>query len=160
MVDQEVDLGLVLLTHADFDGVGHFQKRIDAAELAQPHGEIVVKELMADRADVNGPPIAIGMSGHGGASGVEILGVTANDLATLGFDDIAPEPSGMHVSGAKSALEREMVFLTRRQGIKLEHLESKQIGHVMWKTGIRRDVMLVDQARVAGGHEGSTVLHV
>ena len=82
VVDEEVDFDAVALPHADFHGVGHLEQRVDADELAQPDHEIVVELLVAHGADVDGASTAEGVRGDGGATGVEILRVGADDLAT------------------------------------------------------------------------------
>ena len=60
----------------------------------------------------------------------------------------------------KQAFVGEMIFLAGREGIELEDLEAKEIGQVMRKAGVGRDVMLVDQACVARGNQGASILHI
>ena len=54
VVEEEIDLHLIFLPHAHFDGVGHFEQRMNAAHLPQPDNQIMIKGLLTDRSKVNG----------------------------------------------------------------------------------------------------------
>jgi len=60
----------------------------------------------------------------------------------------------------KRAFEREMIFFAWRNGIKFHNFEAEQIGQIARKTGIRRDVMFIDQSGVEGAHERAAILNV
>ena len=90
MVEQEIDFHVVLLPHADLDLVRHFEQGMNVAHLPKPREQIGVEMLMALGADVNGFTQAEGMHGHGRTACVEVFGVGSEDLAVLGFDDVAP----------------------------------------------------------------------
>ena len=53
MIQQEIEPRVLLLPHADLDGVRHFQERMQIAKLAQPDNQVIVKMLVAHRPDVN-----------------------------------------------------------------------------------------------------------
>src|SRR5438270_13790320 len=72
MIEQEIDFGVLIFPHADLDHVRHLEQRMESAELAEPHHQIVIKKLMADGADVNGSAVAVWIESHGGATGIEI----------------------------------------------------------------------------------------
>ena len=90
MVEKEKDVGIVFLAHADFDLVRHFEQRMNVAHLTKPSDQIGVEMLMALGADIDSFSKAKSVHGHGRAAGVEILGIGGENLATLGFDNVAP----------------------------------------------------------------------
>ena len=157
MVEQEVNPGVVFLAQTDLHRVGHFEQRKEVAQLAQPHDQVVVKVLVAHRADVNGFAEAEGVHGQCRSAGVKILCVGGEDLAFLGFDEVAPKFRRVQVAGGESAFECEMIFLTGRQRVELQHFHPEQIGQVVRVTVVRRDVMLVHQAGMERADEGAAV---
>ena len=90
--------------HADLDVFGHFEQRMQAAHLAQPGDEVVVKMLVAHGADVNGLAEAEVVHRHGRPAGVKILRISRQHLAALRLDDVAPEPRGMQLAGRETRL--------------------------------------------------------
>ena len=90
VIEQKINVGVVFVAHADFDLIGHFDQRMDIAELAEPGDEIGVEMLMALGADVNRFAEAEGVHRHGRAAGIKILGVGRKNLAVLRFDDVTP----------------------------------------------------------------------
>ena len=160
VVEQKKDAHAFLLAHADFDVFGHFEQGLQAAHLAQPRNEVVIKMLVAHRADVNGLAEAEVVHGHGGAAGVKILRVSRQNLAALRLDDVAPKPRGMQMAGRERALEGEMIFLAGRNGVEFQNFQAEQIGHVVRIPGVGRDVMLVHQAGVERADERAAVLDV
>ena len=90
VVEQEKDVRIVSVAHADFDLIGYFEQRVNVAHLPKPREQIGVEMLMALGADVDGFTQAEGVHGHGGTACVEVFGVGSEDLAVLGFDDVAP----------------------------------------------------------------------
>ena len=128
MIQEEKHLRIVLLTEAHLDVVRNFQQWMKIAKLSQPDDEITVKMLMALGADVNGFPESKSVHGHGRFAGIEILGIGRQDLARPGFDDVAPEPCGMKMTGWKCAFEREMIFFSWRKLIELDDLQAEQVG--------------------------------
>jgi hypothetical protein len=90
MVEEEKDVGIVFVAHADLNLIGHFEQRMNIAHLTKPGNEVGIEMLMALSADVDGLSKAERVHGHGGTACVEVFGVGSEDLAVLGFDDIAP----------------------------------------------------------------------
>ena len=160
MVQQEINPGVVFLSQADFDGVGHFEQRKEIAQLPQPDDQVVVKMLVAHGADVDGLAEAEGVHRHGGPAAVKILGVGGEDLAILRFDEIAPQLGRVEMARGKRPFEGEMIFLAGRQRVELEHLHAEQVGQVMRVAVVGRDVMFVHKAGVERADERAAVLHV
>lgn len=123
VVKQEKHLRSLLLAEADLDRVRHLDQRMQAADLPQPNHQVVVKRLLALRADVNGLAEAKVVQSERGFAGVEIFGVGGKHLAFLRFDDVAPQPRWMQVARLERPLEGEVVFLVGRQWIKFHHLQ-------------------------------------
>jgi len=144
MVEQKIDFPVVLLAHAHLDRIRDFEQRMDAANLTQPHDEIVVKELVTHGPNVNGPARPVFVEGDRRASGVEILGESAEHLAAFWLDNVAPEAGWMQMSGGEHAFESEVVVLPGRQRIEFEDLHSEQIDQIMRKPVLRGDVMFID----------------
>ena len=90
MVEQEKDVRIVSVSHADFDLFRDLEQRMDVAHLTKPGEEIGIEMLMALGADVNGFAKAEGVHRHGRTACIKIFGVGSEDLAVLGFDDVAP----------------------------------------------------------------------
>ena len=66
----------------------------------------------------------------------------------------------MQVRSWERAFEREVVFFAGRKHIELHHFESEQVGHVVRITIVRRDVMCIHEASVAGADERAAILNV
>src|SRR5690348_4167061 len=94
------------------------------------------------------------------SASVEILRVSAQNLAAFGFNNIAPHPGRMHMGSRECALKGEMILLTWRERIKLQHLQTEQVSQVMGITCVRGNVMLIDQAAIESADQDSTVLDV
>ena len=160
MVQKEIDFRIVLLPQADFDVVGDLEQRMEVAQLPQPDHEVGIEMLMALCADVNCFAQSKGVHGYGGPAGIKVLRVGGEDLAILWFDDIAPEASGMEVTGGEGAFESEMIFFSGRELVKFHNFHAEEIGEVVWVTRVGRQVMFVNQAGVKGGNERAAVLDV
>lgn len=160
VIEQEINFGVVLLAHADFDGFGDFEEGCDAAELPEPGDQVVIEELMAHCADVDRFAVAILIDGHSGLAGIEILGVGAHDLAFLRFDQIAPDSGGMQVAAGEGPLEDQVIFFVGRDWIELHDFHSEHIGQVVRVAAVGRDEMFIDEPGVEGSDEGAAVLDV
>lgn len=90
MVEKEKDVCIVSVSHADFNLIGHLEQGMNIAHLAKPGDQIRIEMLMALSADVNGFAQAECVHGHGRAACVKVFRVSSQDLAVLGFDDVAP----------------------------------------------------------------------
>ena len=159
MVEQEENFPIVRLAHAHFHVVRHFEQRMETAQLPQPHGEVVVKVLLAHRADIDRLAESERVQRHRWFTRVKILRIRGENLAALRLDDVAPQPRGMQMRGWERTLEREMIVLARRQRIELQHFHAKQVGHVVRVTRVRCDVMFVHESRVERADESAAVLH-
>ena len=111
---------------------------MNIAHLPQPGEQIVIKVLMALGANVDGFAKAKGVHRHRGLAGIEVLRVSGEDLAILGFDNVAPKPRWMQVSGGESAFECEMVFFARGKLIEFGDFEAEKVGQVVRIARIRR----------------------
>ena len=69
VIQQEENLRAFLFPHAHLHGVRHLEQRMQIAHLAQPGDEIVVKMLVALRADIYRLAQAVGIHRHGRAAG-------------------------------------------------------------------------------------------
>src|SRR5262249_7434898 len=90
MVEKEIDVSVISVSHADFDLVGDLEQRMNIAHLPKPGEEVGIEMLMALGADVDGLAQTEGVHGHGRAACIKIFGVGSQYLAVLGFDDVAP----------------------------------------------------------------------
>src|SRR5260221_1544197 len=108
VVEQKENARALLFPHTDLDAFGNLEQRMEAAHLAQPHNEVVVKMLVAHRADVNGFAEAEGIDRDGGAAGVKVLHIRRQNLAALRFDEVAPDFGRMNMARRERTLEREM----------------------------------------------------
>jgi hypothetical protein len=90
MIEKEVNVCIVPVTHADLNLIGHFEQGMNIAHLAKPGDQVRIEMLVALGADVNGFAQAECVHGHGRTACVKVFGVCGKDLAVLGFDDIAP----------------------------------------------------------------------
>ncbi len=116
--------------------------------------------LVAHGADVNGLAKAEGVHRHGGASGVKVLHIRRQNLAALRLDDVAPELCGVHMAGRESTFESKVIFLAGRNGVEFQNFQTEHFRQIIRITGVRGDVVLVDEAGVAGADERATVLDV
>ena len=90
MIEQEIDVGIVFVPHADFNLIGHFKQRMDIAHLPKPGEQVSIEMLMALGADVDGFSKAKRVHRHRRAARIKVFGVGGQYLAVLGFDDVAP----------------------------------------------------------------------
>ena len=90
MIEKEVNVCIVPVTHADLNLIGHFEQGMNIAHLAKPGNQIRIEMLMALSADVNGFAKTECVHGHRGAACIKIFGVSSQYLAVLRFDDVAP----------------------------------------------------------------------
>ena len=125
VVEQKINARAFLLSHADLDVFRHFEQRMQGAHLAQPDYEVVIKMLMAHGADVDGLAETEGVRRDGWAAGVKILSIHRQNLAALRLDDVAPKLARMQMARRKRALEGEMIFFARRQGVEFQHFQSE-----------------------------------
>src|SRR5437016_8624139 len=98
---------------------------MQVAKLPQPRHEIVIKMLVALRSYINGFSQAKTIHGHRRTTRIEIFRVSGQDLAALWLNQIAPEFGGMQMAGWEGPFKGEMIFFTRRQLIKFEHLQAE-----------------------------------
>src|SRR6202012_1688411 len=133
---------------------------MQVASLAQPRDQIIIEMMMAHRAQVNGPPETEIIHGHGGAAAIKIPCVICQGLAALGFDDVTPEPGGMHLACREPTLESEMVLLSRWQGIKFQHFQTEQVGKFTRITAVRCDVVLIDETGIEGPDQRAAILDI
>src|SRR5205823_13326112 len=160
MVEEEINPRVAFLAQADSDGGGHFEKRKQIAQLAEPDDEVVVKALMAHRADVDRLAEAKGVQRQGRAPAVKVLGVSGQNLTFLGLDQVAPELGRVEVAGGKCALKREMILFPGGERVELEHFHAENVCQIVRVTIVGRDVVLVHQAGVKGAHQRAAVLNV
>ena len=66
----------------------------------------------------------------------------------------------MQCAGVKGPPERHVILIFGRHRIKFHHFHAKQIGQIMRESGVGRNLMFIDQSRVARGHQRSAILHV
>jgi hypothetical protein len=160
MVEEEEDVGIVSMAHADFDLIGHFEQGMNIAHLPKPGDEIGIKMLMALGADVDGFAKPECMHRHRRTACVKVFGVRGEDLAVLGLDDVAPQSGWMQVSGRESAFEGEMVFFAGRKLIEFGDFEAEKIGEVVGIAGIGGHVVFVHETGVESGDECAAILNV
>src|SRR3954468_7006703 len=127
MIEKEIYFRVVLLTQANLNRVRDFEKRMKIAHLPEPGQQIMVKMLVAERANVNGFSQAKSMHSHRGATGIKVFGISSQNLAILRLNEVAPKPGCMEVSRRESSLKREMVFFTRRELVELDDLHAKEV---------------------------------
>ncbi len=116
--------------------------------------------LVALGADIDRLAETEGVQGDGRFAGVKILGERREDLAALGFNEVAPEFRGVQMAGLERALEREMVFLVRRERIELGDLETEQIREVVGQAVVGGHVIFVHERGVEAADERAAVLHI
>src|SRR6185369_8104529 len=105
MVQQEKNAGIVFLPHADLDGIGHFEERVEVAHLAQPDDQVAIKGLMTLRADVDGFAKPIRIHGHSRAARVTVFGIRGENLTLLRLEQIAPQSGGVQMACRKYAFK-------------------------------------------------------
>lgn len=160
VVEQKEDLGVVFLAHADFDSVWNFNERNDAALCAKPGDKVIIEILVADESEINGFAIAVSVHRHGGAALVEIFSKDSKNLSFFGVDKVAPNLSRVQVAGGKPAFECQMILFTLRDGIELVDFNAEKIGELVGNAVVRNDVVFINEASIASGHEGAAVLNV
>src|SRR2546423_5947993 len=134
MVKHEVDPAVVLLPHTHFDRVRDLKQRMNSTKLAEPYNQVIVKKLVAHRSDINGFSVTVRVHGHSGASGIKILRIRSEHLASLRLDDVAPKPRWMKMSCGERAFQGEVVFLAGGKRIEFQDLQSEEINQVVGKT--------------------------
>ena len=160
VIEQEEHPVIVLLPHADFYVFWHLEQWLYGAHLPQPRDQIMIKMLVALRADVDrlAEPKVIHRDRR--LARIEILGEGCQYLAAPGFDYVAPQSGRVQMAGGKSAFEGQVIFLLRRQGIEFQHFQTEQFRQITGQAGIRGNVVLIDQSSVEGSDQNAPILDV
>src|SRR6266850_2214390 len=125
MIEKEKNAIVISLAQADFDIIRHLEQGMEVTQLAQPGEQVVVEMLVALGADIDGLAQTEGVHGHRRAAVVKVFGIGGQDLAVLRFDEIAPKFGWMQVTCRESALEGQMILLTRGQLVELQNFEAE-----------------------------------